>query len=231
MDMRGNCRDGFTLVELLVVIAIIGILAALLLPTLSSGKRRAQQTQCISNLHQMGLALSAYLADEHFYPWFAWELRLERQIAPRPPTNWLSSGIWRCPSAEWRIIIGSGTNGDYGYNSFGVAWGGEMTNGVASGLGLLSTPPIAESQVAAPSDMMAIGDDFAGGGCFMRSPLSSLSIYGNTVSRHQSKANVLFCDGHVESPKLQFLLEDRSDAALVRWNRDHLPHRERIWER
>jgi prepilin-type processing-associated H-X9-DG protein len=42
------------------------------------------------------------------------------------------------------------------------------------------------------------------------------------------KANVVFCDGHVESPTLKFLFEDTSDAALVRWNRDHLPHREKL---
>jgi prepilin-type processing-associated H-X9-DG protein len=47
-------------------------------------------------------------------------------------------------------------------------------------------------------------------------------------SRHQGKANVVFCDGHVESPTLEFLFEDTSDAALVRWNRDHLPHREKL---
>ena len=47
-------------------------------------------------------------------------------------------------------------------------------------------------------------------------------------SRHQGKANVVFCDGHVESPTLKFLFEDTSDAALSRWNRDHLPHRERL---
>ncbi|MEI7534554.1 MAG: H-X9-DG-CTERM domain-containing protein [Verrucomicrobiae bacterium] len=43
-----------------------------------------------------------------------------------------------------------------------------------------------------------------------------------------SKANMVFCDGHVESPTLQFLFEDTRDAALVRWNRDHLPHREKL---
>ncbi|HEY2328769.1 MAG TPA: type II secretion system protein [Verrucomicrobiae bacterium] len=42
------------------------------------------------------------------------------------------------------------------------------------------------------------------------------------------QANVVFCDGHVESPTLQFLFEDTSDEALSRWNRDHLPHREKL---
>ena len=46
--------------------------------------------------------------------------------------------------------------------------------------------------------------------------------------RHQNNANVVFCDGHVESPTLQFLFTDTSDAALSRWNRDHQPHRERL---
>jgi prepilin-type processing-associated H-X9-DG protein len=45
---------------------------------------------------------------------------------------------------------------------------------------------------------------------------------------HQGKANVVFCDGHVESPTLPFLFADTSDAALSRWNRDHLPHREKL---
>jgi prepilin-type processing-associated H-X9-DG protein len=58
---------------------------------------------------------------------------------------------------------------------------------------------------------------------------STLSAVGSTkrsYSRHQDKANVVFCDGHVESPKLKFLFEDTSDDALSRWNRDHKPHRE-----
>jgi prepilin-type processing-associated H-X9-DG protein len=126
----------------------------------------------------------------------------------------------------------------YGYNSGGIVFPLTRTNDLGLGGRFISTmdtfKPIADLEVAVPSDMMSIGDSFYSGADFPRgklgvgTPADDVLTHGNTFTRHQGKANVLFCDGHVESPTLKFLFEDTSDAALVRWNRDHLPHRERL---
>jgi prepilin-type N-terminal cleavage/methylation domain-containing protein len=54
-------KRAFTLIELLVVIAIIAILAAILFPVFAQAKEAAKRTACLSNCHQIGLAVRIYM--------------------------------------------------------------------------------------------------------------------------------------------------------------------------
>ncbi len=56
-------RRGFTLTEMLTVIAIMAILMALLFPVFSTTREKARQNSCLTNLKQVGTALTAYAQD------------------------------------------------------------------------------------------------------------------------------------------------------------------------
>jgi prepilin-type N-terminal cleavage/methylation domain-containing protein len=53
----------FTLIELLVVVAIIALLVAILVPTLNRAREEAKKVVCLSNLHQIGVAVHCYIND------------------------------------------------------------------------------------------------------------------------------------------------------------------------
>jgi len=100
--MRSHPTRGFTLIELLVVIAIIAILAAMLLPALAAAKEKGKRAQCTNNLHQLGLALFTYAADNADV--LPQSLGLTANGGPDPS---LGQALWDLPKSMADLIANS----------------------------------------------------------------------------------------------------------------------------
>lgn len=61
-------RSAFTMVELLVAIAIIGMLIAILLPSVQSARESARRISCANNQKQLGLAILQYQTTQNSFP-------------------------------------------------------------------------------------------------------------------------------------------------------------------
>lgn len=77
----------FTLIEIIVVIVIITVLAGVLVPVVLRARRKGRETECMSNLRQIHLALQMFR-----------DANIRKGKALNPP--WLNTLIWDNPGAE-----------------------------------------------------------------------------------------------------------------------------------
>ena len=174
---------GFTLIELLVVIAIIGTLAAILFPVLARAREKARQTSCLSNLKQLGTALSLYTEDYdgvyprgQYWPWdgsYTWTNVLEPYVK--------NTAVFRCPSQG---------NDPFGYGYNIVYWGaGDWLDGMH---GINDARPVQESEVPTPAETIWVVDMGRYWGCGLEFDIE------DPAKRHNDGTNVLFVDVHVK---------------------------------
>jgi len=242
---------GFSLVELLVIVAIIAILASLLLPALSAAKQRANLIRCKANLRQIALGVSLYVMDnDNTYPagpilqlpGVIFDDRFWLEIVARTMGDeWHNQKLFWCPSTFRRGRLYAQS---YGYNHYGYRNGKPGESYDFRGLSLSATPgsrdirPARESSIMAPANMIELGDNFIAigehleiaeiGYAIARAPkVSGIGPPDLKVAeqRHQRRANIAFCDTHVETLPFKKLFIDDSDEALSRWNLDNSPHR------
>lgn len=224
---------GFTLVELLLVIAVIAILCGLLFPALQRGKQSARQAQCASNLRQLGIAGQMYWDDHDGVAfryrtgptnsgvvyWFGWiesgaegARQFDRTFGALHPYL-QGGGVELCPALQYWMadfkMKATGAAYGYGYNLHLSPPGnavnvGNLRNPAATGF-LADAAQVNTFQPPASPD----------------NPMLEEFYYVSTNEatshfRHGGRAEVVFCDGHVEAAKMEpDTLDERLPAQRV----------------
>jgi prepilin-type processing-associated H-X9-DG protein/prepilin-type N-terminal cleavage/methylation domain-containing protein len=229
MLLKGHKRAGaFTLIELLVVIAILAILAALLFPALSAARESAQQSACVNNLQQLGMASRTYLGDYDdtivpCYLYGAEHAKLRWFLDLLSPYT-KSDGISVCPTWHDDYTFGRDDlpKGEGAYKSdLLYSYGGNDWHWFPDGVG-------EDPDILGPMGMNRVGtsinvvdsDIKHPANCILMAEAYSLEIWGPALHdypvsneqttldgfpvkgaihfRHNGGANFVFVDGHVK---------------------------------
>lgn len=110
----------FTFIELMVVLAVITVLTALLLPALSRTREIGRSTACLSNLHQIGIALQLYVQDNQNLLPVMYDQPVNGMTTNGPPINitllsFAGSNVFHCPSDNQMLFESTGSS--YAWNN------------------------------------------------------------------------------------------------------------------
>ena len=229
------CRR-FTLIELLVVIAIIAILAAILMPALQQARERANATDCLSRLRQLGQISLEYTsanadwfctsvvfsgaADSTYWDHANWGLDADTPgLLIQGLGTSKTKEIYRCPLVgEGLINTGSASAySGYGYNEFlgreyqwggGVAWTGYKITSVRqpSRTVMFSDAGYLSSGKVEPTSFLRSPDGRGG---------ASPSTSGTAAFRHGKRANAVFVDGHAGTFSKAYTKGTEGDGILT----------------
>jgi prepilin-type processing-associated H-X9-DG protein len=137
-----------------------------------------------------------------------------------------------------------GTRFSIGYNDWGLQQ--EQRDGAGNitkpGLGIggdVGSAPVKDTQVRRPTDMIALGDIRSDGvkgaikfGANVDPKITSggdndaPTHYQCPSNRHNYRTDLLFADGHAESPKRSDVIDPTNVQWRARWNNDNDPHTE-----
>jgi prepilin-type N-terminal cleavage/methylation domain-containing protein/prepilin-type processing-associated H-X9-DG protein len=129
MRRQKSCslRSGFTLVEILVAVAIISVLLGVILSQVAAAREAGRKTSCLSNEHQIGLAMLQYVQDydEHFPSGSQRYLTWNTSPPPLTGEGWAGqifsyvkqTGVFRCPDDPTQVSQGLSVV-SYGYNQW-----------------------------------------------------------------------------------------------------------------
>lgn len=115
--------SGFTMMELLIVLVIVGLLAALVGPTLYQQIKPAKQSTARAQIENFGTALDNFFINMNRYPTTQEGLEILR-TKPESDENWKGPYLKKeIPNDPWGkpfVYLSPGRNGGYEIISFGA---------------------------------------------------------------------------------------------------------------